>query len=261
MTASALADDTSPFNVSNIHDKLLGQDYVVQKKIESQTESTIPIIMEQIDLKNPRGQESIRHDAPLVSHGNISWVLSDSKGNEYHLTLTSEEYRQYSRTIPSSIQNLATIDGKIMAVVDYTAYIQSNEKFAQLTDEVYRNAKSDFEFLQEIKYIVSSNTNYSPEMTDRASLPFETLYIGKGDCEDLTILMASLLISSYHTKDWDIKIVYLDAFNASDSTTVNHLALFVSTDKFTTFIETTNDDLNVWNKIQGWYMKVPRFTD
>jgi hypothetical protein len=98
-------------------------------------------------------------------------------------------------------------------------------------------------------------------MTDRASLPFETLYRGKGDCEDLTILMASLLISAYHTKDWDIKIVYLDASNASDSTTVNHLALFVSTDKFRTLIETTNDDLNVWIKIQGWYMKVPRFTD
>jgi hypothetical protein len=126
MTASALADDTGPFNVSNIHDRLLGQDYVVQKKNESQTE--IPIIMEQIDSKKSTGQESIRHDAPLVSHGNISWVLSDSKENECHLTLTTEEYRQYSRTIPSSIQNLATIDGKIMAVVDYAAYIQSNKK-------------------------------------------------------------------------------------------------------------------------------------
>jgi hypothetical protein len=41
----------------------------------------------------------------------------------------------------------------------------------------------------------------------------ETFAEAGGDCEDLTMLIASMLKASSHTADWTIKMVYFDANN------------------------------------------------
>lgn len=240
------------------YDKLLGIDADdAQKAIESETREADSVeVASVMSVKY-----GLKEDRTLMTSDEktLSWKLLDSKRNEYHITLTQQEYVKYTSNLPIEIQYLAADGGKVMAVVDYTKYVQANNKLTQLADAIYENAASDREFLQEVSYIISQSTRYEQDMTEEASLTFETLFSGKGDCEDLIILMASIIGASSYTNDWEIQMVYFDASNSGKSETANHLALFIDTVEFSTFVESTNPELNgltVWNKVNGWYLTV-----
>ena len=49
-----------------------------------------------------------------------------------------------------------------------------------------------------------------------------------GDCEDLAILIADILVSSKCTKDWTIQYVYMDADNPTSANDLNHVILYVN---------------------------------
>jgi hypothetical protein len=199
---------------------------------------------------------------PTTSHeGDISWILSDSNLNNYQLVITKEEYLKNTMDVPAGIKYLETNNGSIIAVNDYVSYIQSISQFRDLADEIYMNSDNDYEFVRNVWYLVTRSVEYADEDLDTISLPLQTLLDNQGDCEDLTILMASILVSSSYTHDWTIEIVYLDAFNPDDPKTANHVALYIQTDEFSTFVESTNSDLNgldVWRNVNGWYISIPR---
>jgi hypothetical protein len=190
----------------------------------------------------------------------VSFTLKDSKGREYNLPAAKQDYLKMTENY-RAIQYLETRDGNILAVNDYTGHVKPNSKFTQLADELYLNAGSDYSFLYEVWYLVTHSTEYAPDVTENPSTPFLTLADGKGDCEDLTILIASILASSSSTQNWEIEMVYFDAKNAGDARAVNHVALYVSTNSFTTFVESTNPDLNgleIWERVDGWYLDIDR---
>jgi hypothetical protein len=193
--------------------------------------------------------------------GTISWLLEDSKGHEYHLTVAQGEYWRNTAgaNIPTQTRYLETSNGTIIAVRDYSQYVRPTAQLGQLADEIYENAGNDYQFIYEVWYMVTHTAEYAHEDVESVSLPLETLFNSRGDCEDLTILMATMLGASSYTKDWNIKVVYFDAFNPEDSNTANHVALFIQTDQFSTFVESTNSELNglsVWKTVDGWYTDI-----
>lgn len=197
------------------------------------------------------------------SGSKISWLFEDSKGQEYRLTVTQEAYLKNTveADIPIQTLLLKTKDGDTIAVRDYSQYVRPTVELRQLADRIYENAESDYQFIYEVWYIVMHSTKYAHEDFEIVSLPLETLYNSRGDCEDLTILMASIIDASSYTKDWTIKIAYFDASDPDESNAVNHVALFIQTDQFSTFVESTNSELggmSVWKKVDGWYVEVNR---
>jgi hypothetical protein len=192
-----------------------------------------------------------------INNGVRSWVLFDSKARPYQLEMTQDEYSIDSPARPANTQYLGTESGKIISVRDYTKFVQPTP-FSRLADEIYENAGTDHQFIYEAWYVATHATTYAKEDVEQVNFPLDTLFLGKGDCEDLTILIASVLTASSHTKDWDIRMVYFDAFNPESSGTVNHVALYVDTGKESTFVESTTDSkgLNIWDKVDGWYLDV-----
>jgi len=192
-----------------------------------------------------------------INHGVVSWALFDSKGKQYQLEMTQDEYVNNvdSPARPTNTQYLGTESGKIISVRDYTKFVQPTS-FSKLADEIYENAGTDHQFIYEAWYVATHATSYAKEDVEQVNFPLDTLFLAKGDCEDLTILIASILTASSYTKDWDIKMVYFDAFNPESSGTVNHVALYVDTGKESTFVESTTDfnGLNIWDKVEGWYL-------
>jgi len=194
-----------------------------------------------------------------ISNGVRSWVLFDSKGRQYQLQMTQDEYVSSveNPSRPANTKYLGTESGKIVSVRDYTKFVQP-APFSKLADEIYKNAGTDHQFIYEAWYVATHATSYAKEDVEQVNFPLDTLFLAKGDCEDLTILIASILTASSYTKDWEIKMVYFDAFNPETSGTVNHVALYVDTGKESTFVESTTDfnGLNIWDKVAGWYFDV-----
>jgi hypothetical protein len=248
--------------IPNPYNKLLGAKENIAAQMHTVKNQVIEIqTSDQLGKSSfhANGEAMDRGRSLVSSDGTVSWVLNDSKGKEYRLTVAEEDYLKNMEDVTKPIQYLETKNGSILAVNDYSKYVHSNDKFSELADEMYRNAGSDYQFVYEVWYLVTHSTQYAPDETEEVRQPFATLFTGKGDCEDLTILMASILVSSSYTKDWDIKLVYFDAFNPDEPNSVNHVALFIQTDQFSTFVESTNSELNglgVWQKVDGWYVGV-----
>ena len=226
-------------------------------------ETVKPVLREAQGNRFSAGSSSANESA-VETHVNatdstISWVLNDSEGRQYYLVVTNDEYARNVTTVvkPNNIQYLETENNEVVSVRDYTKFVQT-EPFSSLADEIYENAGSDHQFIYETWYLATHATSYAKENVEKVSFPLETLFLGKGDCEDLTILIASIMAASSHTKDWEIKIVYFDAFDPETSGTVNHVALYVDTGNESTFVESTTDSkgLNIWNEVDGWYVDV-----
>jgi hypothetical protein len=154
---------------------------------------------------------------------------------------------------------LETTEGEIIAVRDYAQYVKSYPELSRLADEIYEQSDSDSEFLYNVLQIVRYSTDYSPDDDiESINSPLQTLYLSKGDCEDLTILVASIIKSSSYTQEWNMKLVYFDSKDPINANVVNHLALFVETGQVVTFVESTSeaDGLHVWDQVQGWYLDI-----
>ena len=113
----------------------------------------------------------------------------------------------------------------------------------------------DSQFIYETWYIASELTTYSPDIGEDPSWPLETMVEGGGDCEDFAILLASMLKASSYTKDWQIQMVYFDSDHPDHPEGVNHVSLFIKTDKFETFVDRSQDPSSdeTWKTVNGWY--------
>ena len=192
----------------------------------------------------------------IVQGREIKWAFKDSKGNTYNWEMPIDSYRDVIESQePSGQLRLQKDDDSIIVVRDHTKFVDS-KSFEKVIDEVYENADSDRQFLHELWFITSQLTTYSTDIGEDPRWALETFTEAGGDCEDLVILIASMLKASDHTKDWTIQMVYFDADDPSSRKDVDHVALYVKTDEFATFVESTdkNDGLGYWKGlISGWY--------
>lgn len=150
--------------------------------------------------------------------------------------------------------NLTRDDGSSRLVMDYRPFIDS-QIFTNVTKTLYQESSSDGEFIREVWNIVTQLNTYSSETEETPRYPLETFLAGGGDCEDSSILLASMLKSA--PTNWNVQLVYMDADNPENPQKVNHVIVFVDTGKEKYFIETTNNqEMQPYDYIDGWYLDI-----
>ena len=173
---------------------------------------------------------------------------------------TYENYVKYDRYSDTVRLHISSID-KTYTMKDMTVYVDGND-FSKIIDNVYENSSNDYDFLKESWYVVSNFSTYESDIGEYPRFPLETFSRGSGDCEDTSILLAEMLRSSKHTKDWTIQLVYLDADNPTNPQTVNHVLVYVSNGDWRTYVETTAGSKDwgleayIDTNIRGWYYDV-----
>ncbi len=195
----------------------------------------------------------------------VKWRVSDSKGNTYVWSMpitTYEDQIVESRYHVRDKANL-NLDGETIQTVSLDGFVKRS--FADVIDGIYDNSHSNSDFIWEVWYIVSQLTVYDydihPYSEGRYAL--ETLTRGGGDCEDLTILIADMLLSSEHTADWTIQYVFMDGHNPTDPQEMNHAILYVHDGEYNYFIEATGSPSWEWypDGVVGWFFDVVEYTD
>ncbi len=148
---------------------------------------------------------------------------------------------------------LAMENGKRPTMVDYTKFVDA-DTFGKVIPPIYDASLSDEEFIKEAWNLVTQLTTYSADIQETPRYPIETITEGGGDCEDMAILMASLLKAA--DKNWKVQLVYMDADNPENPTTINHALVYVDTGIYSTFIDTTqNIQMNpyLYDTVSGFY--------
>ena len=194
----------------------------------------------------------------LIQDRNIVWVFEDSRGTLYNWEMPFDTYRSIiSDPEPEDVKYLRSDDGTTFEVPDFSKFVEQ-DSFSEVIDDLYENAGSDHQFLYEVWYVTSQLTTYSTDIGEDPRWALETFTEAGGDCEDLTILISSMLKSSAYTRDWKIEMVYFDSDSPEEPNGVNHVALYVTTSEFQTYVESTAkvDGLKIWESVNGWYFEL-----
>ncbi len=137
-------------------------------------------------------EQSLTVPYTSISDGKIAWVWKDRDGNVHKWVLSLDSYRSWSNT-PKPYKTVSLqCNDSISTVLDYRPYVHPDE-FTEVIPSLYQQFSGEREFVQEAFNLVSQLTVYSEDIGEVPRWPIETLTEGRGDCEDLTILLASLL--------------------------------------------------------------------
>jgi uncharacterized membrane-anchored protein YhcB (DUF1043 family) len=241
--------------LSNL-DAMKKQESIVNQQYDSLTEYEKGLEKWRSELEKLANEQTSK-PLTVINDQKVNWYVSDSKGNRYSWSLPMADYDDLVRYQPSKTARLSNVDtGEFYTVQNYTIYVGTS--FTKVIDQVYDNAKSEQDFAYEVWYIVSQLTTYSYDIDDDPRWALETLTRGGGDCEDTTILIADMLKSSKHTKNWKIQLVYFDADNPEYPKTINHVAVKVNDGKSHYILESTNKvDPYQWKgNISSWHFDV-----
>ena len=146
----------------------------------------------------------------------------------------------------------ATLGGRAETVVDMAPFVNPEPFVAAMTAfaELFPD---DEQLIEEIWYMVTQFNTYLPEIGENPQTPLETLFLATGDCEDSSILIASLLKAV--PRDWQISFVYTDYNNPTNPSVINHILVSVDTGEATYFIEGTNSQMmNPHGAVQGYFV-------
>ena len=195
----------------------------------------------------------------------VTWEFYDSKGNYYNWNMPISTYEYWvdvSKDLERKTIDLRTDNGVIETIsLDGFATIA----FTNVIDGIYDNAISDADFVWEVWYVVSQLTVYDEDLDDYSEGRFslETFTRTGGDCEDLAILIADMLMSSEHTTDWTFQYVYMDGDNPTDPQDMNHVMLVVNDGTYDYFIEATaSPDWDHYPEgVTGWFFDVVTYDE
>ena len=195
----------------------------------------------------------------------VKWEFHDSKGNTYTWSMPITTYEHEiveSRYHVRDKVNL-NLDGETLRTVNLDGFVKRS--FANVIDGIYDNSRSNTDFIWEVWYIVSQLTVYDKDVhpSSEGRYALETLTRGGGDCEDLVILVADMLMSSEHTDDWTFEYVFMDSKNPTDPQTMNHVILRVHDGEYRYYIEATGEPS--WryfpDGVTGWRFDVVEYTN
>jgi hypothetical protein len=133
--------------------------------------------------------------------------------------------------------------------------------FKDIMSQLYYEVGQDEQaFLHETWYIMGQLTGYVTDDTlhETPRYPLETLLSGGGDCEDTSILFASLIKAA--PVNWQVYLFYMDGENPANTQAVNHVIVLVETPTAKHYIETTSHSTMepyIVTGIQGWKLLIP----
>jgi len=248
------------FEIPADQDSYLEQEAQYYKERSALTE-------ESNELLENKLAESISPPYTYIKDRQIYWVFKDSHGNPYTWDMPIDIYRSVvEREEPHETLVLRSDHRSDYVVRDHTKFVDTSS-LSPWMDEVLEKLTSsneqgevniDSRLIYETWYIASQLTAYSPDMGEDPRWPLETLAEGGGDCEDFAILIASMLKASSQTKDWQIQMVYFDNDHRDRPENVNHVSLFIKTDRIEMFVDRSLDPSQNENSksVKGWYFDV-----
>ncbi|MFC2174752.1 hypothetical protein ACFLQ2_02670 [archaeon] len=168
------------------------------------------------------------------------------------IQMMTYRYIEKTRTIPIMDLNYA---GKQTYTLNFSLFVEGY-MFENVIPPLYEEAGSDEEFIKEVFNIVQQITTYVLDIGDTPRYSLETLTGAGGDCEDSSILMASMLRAA--SPDWIVQLVYLDADNPLDPQTMNHVIVYVDTGTYSRYVETTAKTYYDYypDGVNGWIVEV-----
>ena len=195
----------------------------------------------------------------------ISWLVYDSKGNSYTWSIPIIEYEDsIKESAIHSYRQLhdnpyyLDLNGQTYVLTNMDGFIKG--EFQSLADKIYSNSYNNVDFVNEVWYIVSQLTVYDLDINQDSEgrYAIETLTRTGGDCEDLVILIADILISSKYTDNWTFNYIFMDIDNPLNPQHINHIVLYASDGQYGYLIEATADpSWNYYpNGVNGWYYPV-----
>jgi hypothetical protein len=189
-----------------------------------------------------------------ISEGEITWVWKDMDENLHKWVMPMDNYRSWVNT-PKPRKTVALqCNGEICTMLDYRPYVHPDE-FSEVIPGLYQEGSGGREFVQEAFNLVSQLTIYSEDIGEVPRWPIETLTEGKGDCEDLTILLASLLKAAPYP--YKLSFVYIDVDNPTEPQYPDHVILAIEHEDWKVFAECSNDQgWNFYHHIKGWFFKL-----
>lgn len=189
-----------------------------------------------------------------ISGRQITWVWQDTGGKLHKWTLPIDSYRNWIE-IPEPNETISlSCNGRSYTVVDFRPYVRT-DGFNEVILSLYRQCADEEVFAREVFYLVSQLTVYSGDIGEVARWPVETLTEGGGDCEDLSILFASLLKAAPYP--YKLSLVYLDADNPTDPQRPNHVIVRVETDDWAVFAECTSEQgWGYYERVEGWFFEL-----
>jgi len=145
--------------------------------------------------------------------------------------------------------------GDKFTFLDFRPYILK-DNFLNLVTNFYSRHTDDESRIKEVWNMVTQLCPYTGEFKETPRLPLETLLFGGGDCEDVAILTASILKAM--SSNWTVELVYMDSDNPASYKTINHVAVFVDTGTYKTFVESTQKVvMSPSESVDGFYIDVP----
>jgi hypothetical protein len=149
---------------------------------------------------------------------------------------------------------LSNAAGEVFSVTDYRTFVDPNP-FREVIPGLYYEAGTEDAFIKEVWNIVTQLSTYSSEIEDTPRYPLETFLAGGGDCEDTSILFASMIKAA--PIDWKVDLVYMDSHNPLSPQEINHVMVHINTGREDYCIETTSErEMEPFSQVMGWYLEV-----
>ena len=199
----------------------------------------------------------------IIENRNVYMVFKASDGTLHNWTIGVDaleaqiQYGWYKRNYELKYINLEdNKTGKIHKVVDFRPFVVENNFRDVITDLYHELGNDDQALVHEVWYIVTQLTTYSQEVEETPRFPLETMIGGGGDCEDMAILIASMLKAA--PANYVVKLVCMDSDNPTDPKEPNHVTVWVETPSgYKTFVDgTSKTDMCPFREINGWYLKI-----
>ena len=203
----------------------------------------------------------------VIEDTEASWSFYDTKDNFYswsmpvrtyeNLLQESKELSYHNRVV--SPHRLNNDDGAVFTQVSLDGFVYK-EAFEDVIDDLYDNSYSNPDFIWEVWELASQMTVYDKDIDQNSEGRYALVTLARsgGDCEDLAILIANMLYSSKHTRDWTIQYVYMDSDNPQNPENVNHVIVYVDDGTYEYFIEATGEPSFDYypEGVVGWYFDV-----
>jgi len=198
-------------------------------------------------------EQSLTVPYTSISEGEVTWVWKDMDDHLHKWMLPLDSYRSWINT-PKPYKTISLeCNGSIYTMVDYRPYVHPDE-FTEVIPSFYQQCNGGRRFVQEAFNLVSQLTVYSEDIGEVPRWPIETLTEGRGDCEDLSILLASLLKAAPYP--YKLSFVYIDTDNPTDPQYPNHVIVAVEDEDWRIFVECSGDKgWDYYKEVKGWFFE------
>ncbi|MCC7552387.1 hypothetical protein KO317_01845 [Candidatus Micrarchaeota archaeon] len=164
------------------------------------------------------------------------------------------EMDKYLPELSKKFNNTKYLSINNQLAIDLRPYIEK-EYFYTFGKHIYNKYLTDEERIEAVWYVTTSLYKYTQEIEETPRLPLETLLGAGGDCEDTAVLTASILKAM--NSDWKVYLVYVDLDNIEDPKEINHVLVYINTDTYSNYIETTgNIEINPYEKVVGYNFEI-----